>query len=110
MSLIPPASRMQQMLRLRANIFQTSYNPTNVRTGAKYLKARLRGPSMIAYYPKAPPPLRWMKKVALGALDNMVDEKEMLRLQDVEAKKERGKGTPRKARSKAESRRLARKK
>ncbi|KZV90813.1 hypothetical protein EXIGLDRAFT_561781, partial [Exidia glandulosa HHB12029] len=55
-------SRMQQMLRLRSNIFQTSYNPTHVRTGAKYLKARLRGPSMIQYYPKAPPPLRVIKK------------------------------------------------
>ncbi|KAH9915709.1 mitochondrial ribosomal subunit S27-domain-containing protein, partial [Amylocystis lapponica] len=45
-------SRLAALNRLRCTIFQTSYNPTSVRTGAKYLRARLRGPSMIEYYPK----------------------------------------------------------
>lgn len=100
---LPTRARLQEMLRVRANVFQQSWNPTCARTGAKYLKARLRGPSMIAYYPKAPPTMRWMKKVALGALDDMADEAEFQRFEDVEAKKERGKGTPRKARDKCPS-------
>jgi hypothetical protein len=34
---------------VRSQIFQTSHNPENIRTGAKYLKKRLRGPSMVGY-------------------------------------------------------------
>ncbi|KAH7106187.1 mitochondrial ribosomal subunit S27-domain-containing protein [Auriculariales sp. MPI-PUGE-AT-0066] len=107
---IPTAARINQMLRLRASIFQTAFNPTNARTGAKYLKRRLRGPSMLQYYPKAPPSVTQLKRMTDGLLDGLVDEKEEQRVKDVEAKKARGKGTPRKARSAAESRRLARKK
>ncbi|KAH9017664.1 hypothetical protein EDB84DRAFT_680629 [Lactarius hengduanensis] len=45
-------SRLAALARLRSVIFQTSYNPTSQRTGAKYLKRRLRGPSMMDYYPQ----------------------------------------------------------
>jgi hypothetical protein len=34
---------------LQSQIFQTSHNPQNIRTGAKYLRKRLRGPAMIQY-------------------------------------------------------------
>jgi len=44
-------SRLAALACLRSTIFQSSYNPTSQRTGAKYLKRRLRGPSMIEYYP-----------------------------------------------------------
>ncbi|KAJ7918736.1 hypothetical protein B0H13DRAFT_1869097 [Mycena leptocephala] len=37
-------SKLKAVTRLRCEIFQTSYNPQNLRTGAKYLRARLRGP------------------------------------------------------------------
>ena len=37
---------------LRSGIFGTAHNPNNARTGAKYLRRRLRGPSAVAYYPR----------------------------------------------------------
>lgn len=37
---------------LRSSIFGTAHNPTAARTGSKYLRRRLRGPSAVAYYPK----------------------------------------------------------
>ncbi|KAF7969266.1 hypothetical protein HWV62_27866 [Athelia sp. TMB] len=106
MSAVAP-SRLNAINRIRCSIFQTSYNPTSVRTGAKYLRARLRGPSMVGYYPQLPtisslirqyPEIGW------------VNHPEIQRLQDVEDKKARGKGVPKKAKSKDDSRRTNRKK
>ncbi|KAJ6504849.1 mitochondrial ribosomal subunit S27-domain-containing protein [Mycena vitilis] len=99
-------SQLKALTRLRCEIFQTSYNPQNLRTGAKYLRARLRGPSMVNYYPKI---------VVLSQIARqfpkmgIVDELEVQRLADVEDKKRRGKGTPKKAKTKADSRRQAKK-
>lgn len=39
---------------LRAPIFQTQHNPLFLRLGTKYLRRRLRSPSMINYYPVIP--------------------------------------------------------
>lgn len=89
-------SRLAALTRLRSIVFQTSYNPTSQRTGAKYLKRRLRGPSMIDYYPR---------QLSISAINkefrglDLVDEDEEQRLRDVADKKKRGKGAPRKAKS-----------
>lgn len=95
MAFVAP-SRVAALTRLRSTIFQTSYNPTSQRTGAKYLKRRLRGPSMMEYYPN---------QLSIATLNrefpglNLVDEYEEQRLQDVADKKKRGKGAPKKAKS-----------
>lgn len=47
---LPPASRLQELAKLRSDIFGTTFNPESLRTGSKILKARLRGPAMLAYY------------------------------------------------------------
>jgi small subunit ribosomal protein S33 len=89
-------TRLAALARLRSTIFQTTYNPTSQRTGAKYLKRRLRGPSMIEYYPN---------QLSIASLNkefpglDLVDEYEAQRLQDVVDKKKRGKGAPKKAKS-----------
>ncbi len=94
------SSRIAALNRLRCTIFQTAYNPTSIRTGAKYLRARLRGPSMINYYPET---------LSIAALRSsnpgweIQDELEVQRLQDVEDKKKRGKGAPKKAKTKGTS-------
>jgi small subunit ribosomal protein S33 len=97
MSVVAPA-RLAALKQLQCAIFQTAYNPKSIRTGAKYLRARLRGPSMVKYYPPM-----WnvaqFRKTKLGA-ELMVDEAEEERVQDVEEKKARGKGAPTKAKSK----------
>ncbi|KAH9961012.1 mitochondrial ribosomal subunit S27-domain-containing protein [Russula dissimulans] len=99
-------SRLAALTRLRSVVFQTSYNPTSQRTGAKYLKRRLRGPSMVEYYPT---------QLSISSINrefqglNLIDEDEEQRLQDVADKKKRGKGAPKKAKSAADSRRAQRK-
>ncbi|KAJ8508178.1 hypothetical protein ONZ45_g9516 [Pleurotus djamor] len=100
-------ARLAALKSLRCSIFQTSYNPTSMRTGAKYLRARLRGPAMNEYYPVA----LNLSKIAREFPElEIVDPDEEQRLQDVEDKRKRGKGAPKKAKSKAESRRATRKK
>ncbi|KAF8589701.1 hypothetical protein K439DRAFT_302734 [Ramaria rubella] len=99
-------SRLACLTRLRCSIFATAYNPSSQRTGAKYLRARLRGPSMLNYYPEI------LKISAANKLTDMklIDEDEEQRFEDIRALQARGKGAPRKAKSKEESRRLSRKK
>ncbi|KAH0584626.1 hypothetical protein H2248_010159 [Termitomyces sp. 'cryptogamus'] len=99
-------SQLKALTRLRCAVFQTSYNPTSMRTGAKYLRARLRGPSMLKYYP----PVINIAQLARKYPElELVDEDEEQRLQDIEDRKKRGKGAPKKAKTKADSRRTQRK-
>ncbi|KAF8882169.1 mitochondrial ribosomal subunit S27-domain-containing protein [Gymnopilus junonius] len=103
MAAFVPPSRLQALKQLQCSIFQTSYNPQSLRTGAKYLRARLRGPSMVSYYPahfNIPTIIRKYPEL------EMVDEDEEERLQDVQDRKKRGKGAPKKAKTAADSRRL----
>ncbi|KDR68451.1 hypothetical protein GALMADRAFT_129591 [Galerina marginata CBS 339.88] len=103
MAAFVPPSRLQALTKLRCNIFQTTYNPKSLRTGAKYLRARLRGPSMVGYYPEGfniPKIIRKYPQLEL------VDDDEEERLQDVIDRKRRGKGAPKKAKTEADSRRL----
>ncbi|KAF5372974.1 hypothetical protein D9758_001615 [Tetrapyrgos nigripes] len=96
MSIVLP-SRIAKLNRLRCTVFQTIYNPTSIRTGAKYLRARLRGPSMMDYYP----PVLNLSKVAREYPELEIwNEDEEQRFRDVEDRKKRGKGAPKKARTK----------
>ncbi|KAF9053903.1 hypothetical protein BDZ89DRAFT_1056461 [Hymenopellis radicata] len=90
-------SRLTALKKLQCGIFQTTYNPHNVRTGAKYLRARLRGPSMMAYYP---PTINIAKIMRQYPELEIVNEPEVTRLQDVADKKRRGKGAPKKKKEK----------
>ncbi|PPQ70944.1 hypothetical protein CVT26_014248 [Gymnopilus dilepis] len=104
MAAFVPPSRLLALKKLQCSIFQTSFNPQSLRTGAKYLRARLRGPSMVAYYPdhfNVPQIIRKFPEL------EMVNEDEQERLQDVIDRKKRGKGPPKKAKTKADSRRLS---
>src|ERR1700722_2405722 len=98
-SLMASPSRLAALNRLRCSIFQTSYNPTGLRTGAKYLSARRRGPSLIKYYPQKLDLARIMRE--FPELE-FVEPKEEQRLVDIEERRKRGKGTPRKAKDKSD--------
>jgi small subunit ribosomal protein S33 len=86
-------SRLAALNRLRCSIFHTSYNPNCLRTGAKYLSARLKGPSLIKYYPQQ---LDFARIIREFPELEFVDAKEEQRLIDVEERKKRGKGAPKK--------------
>ena len=94
---VDPA-RLQALKQLQCAIFSTTYNPTNARNGAKYLKGRLRGPSMVRYYPPRIT-FRDIEKMLHGEF-GVTDLAEQQRLDDVEERKLRGKGAPKKAKSK----------
>ncbi|TFK45529.1 hypothetical protein OE88DRAFT_1669120 [Heliocybe sulcata] len=101
-------SALAALTRVRCQIFQTAYNPASIRTGAKYLRKRLRGPSMMKYYPP-------YEQLSLAKLMkqypewDVVDEDEQIRLRDLDQRKKRGKGAPKKAKSMEDSRRSKRK-
>lgn len=108
---LPTRARLLEVEKLHCDIFQTSFNPTSVRTGAKYLRGRLRGPSMVDYYPPVLSIPRLNNIIARDAklfkeLDPaglepvyFADEAEEQRLADVASLKARGKGKPKKART-----------
>ncbi|KAI0792624.1 mitochondrial ribosomal subunit S27-domain-containing protein [Abortiporus biennis] len=95
-------SRLAALQRLRCHVFQTSYNPNGIRTGAKYLRKNLVGPAMINYYPQDFS-IHALRKLVPGWDAPLLEEQQ--RLADVQDRKNRGKGAPKKAKSKAESRR-----
>lgn len=92
--------RLAALTKLRCEIFQTTYNPTSYRTGAKYLRRRLRGPSMLGYYP---PEFNFAKILRTHKELEMIDEDEEERLVDVAERRKRGKGPPKKAKDKCTS-------
>ncbi|KAA8911337.1 mitochondrial ribosomal subunit S27-domain-containing protein [Sphaerosporella brunnea] len=90
--------RLLQLYKLRASIFNTTFNPSNVRTGNKYLRQRLKGKSLADYYPPRTVTVADMRRIwpELG----FIDEQEQARVDAVERAKARGKGAPKKIRVK----------
>ncbi|RPB02596.1 hypothetical protein L873DRAFT_1732889 [Choiromyces venosus 120613-1] len=92
---LPPRERLQELARTTSRIFSTTYNPQNLRTGNRVLRERLRGPALLDYYQ----PGRRVGVVDLRRhfpMMSFVDEQERQRLLDVQSKKARGKGAPKK--------------
>lgn len=89
----PSRSRLLALTRLRCNIFSTLYNPTAARTGAKYLRARLKGPSLVQYYPQDLSFRQINDEFPELKLINFDEEQ---RVHDVAERRARGKGAPRK--------------
>ncbi|CAZ80210.1 unnamed protein product [Tuber melanosporum] len=92
---LPPRERLQELAKTSARIFSTTYNPHNLRTGNRVLRERLKGPTLLDYYF----PGRRVGVVDLRRYFPMMsfaDEDERQRLLDVQSKKLRGKGAPKK--------------
>ncbi|SPO22269.1 related to RSM27 - mitochondrial ribosomal protein, small subunit [Ustilago trichophora] len=94
MKVAPSSSAVTSLKSLQAKVFGTTFNPTHVRTGAKVLRQRLQGPSMLTYYPPTVN-FRSIEKLA-PALGRLQDIREIQREKDVERKKMLGKGPPKK--------------
>ncbi|KAJ2902352.1 mitochondral 37S ribosomal protein S27 [Zalerion maritima] len=98
-----PKARIVEQARIldltRCGIFSTTFNPTRIRTGNKILRQRLRGPSLVSYYPKLEFTLREFKD-EFAKLDlEMIDEEEDDRDEHLEGLKFRGKNAPKKKRA-----------
>jgi small subunit ribosomal protein S33 len=90
---------MMALKQLQCSIFSTTFNPTSARTGAKYLKGRLRGQAMVDYYPREMT-FRELNHTYPGL--DIQDADELQRLADVAGRKARGKGAPPKAKEAGE--------
>jgi small subunit ribosomal protein S33 len=87
-------NRSNRSLQLRCKIFNTNFNPTNQRLGNKILRQRLKGHILADYYPPRLDAVKWIRNAYPQNL--VVDEKEEYRLEQIELRKQRGKGTPKK--------------
>ncbi|KAI9592506.1 mitochondrial ribosomal subunit S27-domain-containing protein [Syncephalis fuscata] len=91
-------TRLGALAQLTARVFGHVYNPTGVRTGNKILRQRLIGPAITSYYPaNFGREIRVLKDVTQKFpeldLENMAEEE---RLDEVERRRRRGKGPPKK--------------
>lgn len=93
---LPSKQRLMEAKKVAAGIFQSQWNPTNIRNGAKVLRAPLRGPKVALYYGKNEdtPTFKdfreWFPELGL------TDPKEEYRLKMVRDRKKRNKGAPKK--------------
>lgn len=86
--------------QLRCSLFNTTYNPTGARLGNKVLRQRLRGPALAQYYPRRAVTHRDLVD-AFKHLDlETWDDEEEDRLETLQVRSMRGKGAPKKKRTK----------
>lgn len=89
-----PAKSLAALQALRCQVFGTTYNPGNVRNGAKFLKKSLVGGAMLKYYP---PQIKLSTiHAAVPGMPELMLCEEVQRLKDVERKRMLGKGPPKK--------------
>lgn len=62
-------------IQVQCRIFSMTYNPERLRIGSKILRQRLKGPSVVAYYPKKGPTLRDLRNAYPG-LETWDDDEE----------------------------------
>jgi small subunit ribosomal protein S33 len=105
----PPSQVLRAIAEAQSKVFSTTPPPPigqeSLRTGAKYLRKGLVGPSMLKYYPPilnlrsfAPmfPELATYNEETGKMKTVLQDSKEVQRLLDVERRKAMGKGPPKK--------------
>lgn len=68
------------LTQVQCQIFSTTYNPDGIRMGNKILRQRLRGPSLVKYYPPRGPDLNLMakdfKKYGLEVIDEEEEDRQ----------------------------------
>ncbi|ODV86435.1 hypothetical protein CANARDRAFT_27646 [[Candida] arabinofermentans NRRL YB-2248] len=88
-----------ELNKLQCQIFKTTYNPQQLRTGSKILRAPLKGQTLANYYgPSDFPTVSKLINAWETEEFRIVDEDEEYRLERVEDLKRRGKGAPKKKR------------
>ncbi|KAH8907209.1 hypothetical protein BR93DRAFT_928082 [Coniochaeta sp. PMI_546] len=91
-----PRTRILDLMKVRCQIFSTTFNPEGIRTGNKILRQRLKGPALGSYYPRKMSTVQDMIK-EFAPYELVVDnEEEDDRLEHIVGLKQRGKGAPKK--------------
>lgn len=60
-----------------------AYNPERLKTGNKILRQRLKGPSMVEYYPERPPQMKDLRRLYPDLVTWDDDEEERLEALDM---------------------------
>ncbi|KAJ8133172.1 hypothetical protein O1611_g455 [Lasiodiplodia mahajangana] len=94
-----PRARLLDLMKVQCQIFSTTYNPEGIRMGNKILRQRLRGPSLVKYYPPRGPTINTLAKEFRSLGLDTENEKEVHRLEHIEGRKQRDKGVPKKKRT-----------
>ncbi|KZZ88857.1 Ribosomal protein S27/S33, mitochondrial [Ascosphaera apis ARSEF 7405] len=92
--MVVPRNLLLGLQKAQCRIFESTYNPSNLRLGNKVLRQRLRGPALAAYYPRKTVSFRDLQDMYRSMGLETENEEEVLRLDRVEYAKSRGKGTP----------------
>ncbi|KAI1179900.1 mitochondrial ribosomal subunit S27-domain-containing protein [Nemania sp. FL0916] len=92
-------TRLLNLMEAQCQIFSTTYNPDRLRMGNKILRQRLRGPSLVKYYPPPGPGIREVERAFKDLELETWWEEEDDRLDYIEGRKQRGKGVPKKKRT-----------
>ncbi|ODQ77411.1 hypothetical protein BABINDRAFT_169274 [Babjeviella inositovora NRRL Y-12698] len=97
-TLTPAALRLAQLIKLSCGVFNEVYNPTQIRTGAKYLKRKLKGHVTGSYYtPNSFPSVYDLKKHFPKEIQHrFITNEDKYKLHMTLARKRRGKGKPKK--------------
>ncbi|KAI0484212.1 mitochondrial ribosomal subunit S27-domain-containing protein [Xylariaceae sp. FL0804] len=95
-----PRARLLDLMKVQCQIFSTTYNPDGIRMGNKILRQRLRGPSLVKYYPPRMPTLIDLQKEFKDYQLLVDNEEEDDRQEHIAGRKSRGKGAPKKKRTK----------
>ncbi|KAJ1324979.1 Mitochondrial ribosomal subunit S27 [Microdochium nivale] len=94
-----PKARLLSLMKAQCEIFSTTYNPEQIRAGNKILRQRLKGPSLVKYYPPRLPDIRTLvrdfKDLGLEVIDEAADDRE----EHLAGVRLRGKGAPKKKRT-----------
>ncbi|KAM7184119.1 Mitochondrial ribosomal subunit S27 domain containing protein [Rhypophila sp. PSN 637] len=91
-----PRARILDLMKAQCQLFSTTFNPDGIRTGNKILRERLKGPSVVSYYPRKMFTYRDFM-TEFKNLDLFVEnEEEADRLEHLAGVKARGKGAPKK--------------
>ncbi|KAK4237647.1 mitochondrial ribosomal subunit S27-domain-containing protein [Achaetomium macrosporum] len=95
-----PRARLLDLMRARCELFATTFNPEGIRTGNKILRQRLKGPALASYYPRKIMTFRDFQKEFKPLELEVENEEELDRLEHIAALKARGKGAPKKKKTK----------
>ncbi|KAH7021085.1 mitochondrial ribosomal subunit S27-domain-containing protein [Microdochium trichocladiopsis] len=94
-----PKARLLSLMKTQCEIFSTTFNPEQIRAGNKILRQRLKGPSLVKYYPPRLPDLKTLARDFESFGLEVVDEAAMDREEHLAGVRARGKGAPKKKRT-----------
>ncbi|KAH8724785.1 mitochondrial ribosomal subunit S27-domain-containing protein [Phaeosphaeriaceae sp. PMI808] len=103
-----PRQRILDLMRVQCSVFNTTYNPQRLRLGSRILHQRLKGPQVASYYPPRIGTISQLR--SLYPKNEILDEEEEDWLEHLNVARSRGKGTPKKKRTAAESKKFNKRK